>query len=221
MMVMIRTMNAITINGPSRPRATRTHRAQIARPSVLFASFVTVLVSAGCEKPNPTGADSGDRQTSPNTQPTWVTELEGEPVIAADLSNDPDMKEAIAEARRTAESARKEWRDTPVADRPRWAVKWAAKTRDGSLEYVWVRPMHWSPFRIEGRLLSRPRHELIEAVDFGDLVAFPVEELVDWVKQPAEPGAPRKGGFTIDVLEQRFGSPSPNGRNTGSGEPGR
>jgi len=183
------------------------------------------LQLAGCDQSQPTDVGSAADQADAQARPAWVIGAAGERFVAADLSDDPAMQEAIAEARRTMASARQQWRDTPTEQRWRWAVKWAAPVQsdgnadsagdggeksqgpDGAVEYLWVRPLHWSPFRIEGRLLSEPRHPLIESPSAGDLVAFPAEQLVDWVKQPAEPGGPRRGGFTLEVLERRFGKP--------------
>jgi hypothetical protein len=51
------------------------------------------------------------------------------------------------------------------------------------VEHVWVRPVSWSRFRIEGRLASW-LHLLDGTID-----------------------GRREGGFTIDLLEQRHGPP--------------
>ena len=76
------------------------------------------------------------------------------------------------------------------------------------VEHVWVRPLEWSPFRIEGVLLSAPRAD-IGALQ-GDLVSFPIEELSDWVHMIDVNGAAgRDGGFTLEVLERHFGAPVP------------
>jgi uncharacterized protein YegJ (DUF2314 family) len=74
------------------------------------------------------------------------------------------------------------------------------------VEYLWVTPLHWSPFRVEGRLANPPQRELPGGAQLGDIVSFPAEQFVDWVHFTEQRvDGPREGGFTIDVLEDRFG----------------
>ena len=98
-----------------------------------------------------------------------------------------------------------------IDQRERWAVKWAARTIDGAVEHVWVRPATWSAFRIEGVLASRPMSELECAKAAGELVSFPIEELSDWRYDTGRrdgQGRPIiEGDFTAAVLEARFGQP--------------
>jgi uncharacterized protein YegJ (DUF2314 family) len=114
----------------------------------------------------------------------------------------PGLAEATARARETAEAARRRWLETPAAGRSRWAVKWAARTVDGGIEHLWVEPVRWSPFRVEGRLANPPSRELVTGKRRDDLVGFPLDDLADWVHFATDdPEGPREGGFTIDVLE--------------------
>ncbi len=135
-------------------------------------------------------------------------------VPAGDL--DEALEAAIAQAQETVNGARQQWETTPESLRSRWAIKWAAPTADGGIEYLWVQPLHWSPFRIEGLLASDPVNELHTPfarneetpLSSGDLVALPIEQLADWVHfLEGDPDGPREGGFTIEALESRFGKP--------------
>jgi uncharacterized protein YegJ (DUF2314 family) len=110
-------------------------------------------------------------------------------------------------ARATAGRARQRWRADP-AGRGSWAVKWASPTVDGGVEHVWVQPLAWSRFRVEGRLTSPPRLPLACGRQAGDLVSFPAEELSDWVHLlDGTVDGRREGGYTIDVLVRRHGPP--------------
>jgi hypothetical protein len=140
----------------------------------------------------------------------------------------------MEQARKTAEQARQRWLYTSSDDRPRWAVKWAAPlagkpTRSvrgtggatgddaegGNVEHVWVSPVHWSPFRIEGVLASTPVNDLACGKTLGDLVSFPIEELSDWIHfgtatasaAGSDPNAPHEGGFTVQLLMEEYGTP--------------
>jgi uncharacterized protein YegJ (DUF2314 family) len=110
------------------------------------------------------------------------------------------------------------------AERSLWAVKWAAPRspaaastagRDralpidhGSVEHVWVQPITWSAFRIEGTLLSNPTAALEAGRRVGETVSFPIDEVSDWIHFASEdPGSAFEGGYTVRVLEERFGKP--------------
>jgi hypothetical protein len=146
--------------------------------------------------------------------------------------DDRALNDAMAAAQRTAEEARQRWQYTAESKRSGWAVKWAAplvirsslrpqppqneptinaragrfEHVDAHAEHVWVNPVRWSPFRIEGVLASKPVGELECGRTLGELVSFPIEELSDWVHfytvpaANAAPSAPHEGGFTLDVL---------------------
>ena len=133
-------------------------------------------------------------------------------LVRVDDAEDADLAAATAEAQATAEDARVRWSVAEPEDRARWAIKWKAETADGGVEYLWVQPVHWSAFRVEGVLVTEPVAELAEPASGrtgGDLVGFPVEALVDWVHYDTDDlRGPREGGFTINVLEGRFGRPA-------------
>jgi uncharacterized protein YegJ (DUF2314 family) len=121
---------------------------------------------------------------------------------------------AVEQARQTADEAREQWRHSPESHRHHWAVKWAAPVSDdaGAVEHVWVCPLHWSQFRVEGVLLSEPDRPLEissgsgHATAVGDIVSFPADELSDWVRwRIGQPNGERDGGFTIDALERIAG----------------
>ncbi|UCD76478.1 MAG: DUF2314 domain-containing protein [Phycisphaerales bacterium] len=164
---------------------------------------------AGCEQPPP---DPPDATAAPGGAAEQVSQWEqqGETTLVAvpEGEEDAELAAAIAEARSTAEEARQRWAASPPAERGKWAVKWAAPTRDGHLEHVWVQPERWSPFRIEGLLLSSPLGELECGRGAGELVSLPVEELSDWIHLPdGDFHGRREGGFTVRLLEKRYGVP--------------
>jgi uncharacterized protein YegJ (DUF2314 family) len=122
----------------------------------------------------------------------------------------------MEQARATAEQARQKWLYTAADDRPRWSVKWAAPLAGNvteRTEHVWVSPVHWSPFRIEGVLASTPVNDLACGKHLGELVSFPIEELSDWIHfanvpaANADPTAPHEGGFTVQLLTEEYGNP--------------
>ncbi|MHC5113181.1 MAG: DUF2314 domain-containing protein [Planctomycetota bacterium] len=162
--------------------------------------LVAACLLAGCEhEPVVTHRAPEDDAAGP-PRPMWVERDGSEQATVA--VDDEELADAIAEARRTAEDARRRWDLAPLHERPRWAVKWHAPTADGGHEYVWVEPMHWSLFRVEGRLASPPRRELACGRRQDELVSFPSAELADWIYRPAH--GPHEGGFTVNVLEGRF-----------------
>jgi uncharacterized protein YegJ (DUF2314 family) len=128
-------------------------------------------------------------------------------IAVAAEPDDPQLAEAIERARSTAAQARRRWRAGPGAGSS-WAIKWAAPTIRGGVEHVWVRPVSWSRFRIEGRLASPPHAELVCGRKAGELVSFPIEEMSDWLHLlDGTIDGRREGGFTIDLLEERHGLP--------------
>ena len=140
-----------------------------------------------------------------------------------DEALEQELRDAAAQAQRTARTARERWLEAPPSARDHWAVKWAAPLTRGDelrpggddapperppVEYVWVIPVSWSPWRIEGVLASTPQRRIGYVV--GDLVGFPVDELADWVHTQDGPvhshfRGRREGGFTVRVLEREFG----------------
>jgi uncharacterized protein YegJ (DUF2314 family) len=169
--------------------------------------LVAVSLTMSCEEHAPTPpSDSG---TAAGVQPSLWHRIDDRYLVAVpDEASDEALAAATAEARRTADEARETWQVTPPARRDHWAIKWAAPTEDEGVEQVWVQPLHWSPFRIEGRLVSEPRAALVCGKRGGDLVSFPADELTDWIHLPTgDWNGPREGGFTVKVLEERYGKP--------------
>lgn len=173
----------------------------------LDASWLAVLAAAACERGEAPRPLDPPPRTTPDVGSAWRT-LEGSTGVAvAGTADDPALAAAIDRARASAEQARERWRADP-GRRGSWAVKWAAPTVGGDVEHVWVRPLAWSRFRIEGRLASPPQTALACGRQAGDLVSFPAEELSDWLHLlDGTVDGRREGGFTIDVLEQRHGPP--------------
>lgn len=134
-------------------------------------------------------------------------------MIAVDRASQDAVNAAIDEARRTADSARARWHAASEEQKLHWAVKWAAATESGGVEYVWVRPAHWSAFRIEGALLNQPATPLAQGRAMGDAVGFPIEDLADWMYESRDEQTGeivRLGGFTVDVLMKEYGAPPSN-----------
>jgi len=195
-----------------------------AKAVALAAPLTCALMSCcvSCEKaaPDPpAAAPPRVREASP-----W-RERENSITIAVSDEADAELAAAIRQAQATAEQARLCWEQaSSPAERERWAVKWAARLApaiddEGTsaaappsdaplIEHVWVRPLNWSPFRIEGILATAPLGELESGKRLGDLVSFPIEELSDWVYFLADDDdAAFEGGFTIKALQQRYGEP--------------
>jgi uncharacterized protein YegJ (DUF2314 family) len=168
---------------------------------------VTVLAAAACEKQEPPPPLEPPAATAVDASSAWRT-LDGSAGTAVAVeADDPKLAEAIERARASAEQARRRWGADPAGGGT-WAVKWAAPTVGGGVEHVWVRPVSWSRFRIEGRLASPPQAELLCGRKAGELVSFPADELSDWLHlADGTADGRREGGFTIDLLEQRHGRP--------------
>jgi uncharacterized protein YegJ (DUF2314 family) len=182
---------------------------------ILTFSLVMATAASSCDRDN---AENGPiNGTNAATQPSpWRTQSGSHVVALQDESADREMMAAIAQARATASEARRRWNAADANDRQRWFIKWTAPvdaaTTEGEerVEHVWVRPLTWSAFRIEGILQSQPVTQLACGKSLGEIVSFPIDELSDWMHLSSEPDAdpPFDGGFTVKVLEQRFGKPS-------------
>lgn len=183
---------------------------RLARRHAVLVAFICIL--CGCVDTGSDSSTTSSKDSAPKTSP-WQPGTNGsEPVIAVPMeADDPDMQAAIAEARKTAEDARKRWTAADAHGRTQWAIKWAAPTADEKIEHVWVQPISWSPFRIEGILKSEPRTPLAAGKTTGQLVSFPIEELSDWLYvtqvDPRTGQMTTEGGFTNKVLEARYGKP--------------
>lgn len=173
---------------------------------IVGISWVALI---GCESAE-TPPEATKRSPPTVAQPSpWQTADGSAQVAVPNEADDPQLAEAIAEARRTVDQARQRWLSSTEQERLRWTVKWAAPTVNGGVEHLWVKPiLHWSPFRIEGRLANPPQAELASGRGLGETVSFPVEELSDWayLLQGRIDGE-HEGGFTVELLEQRYGQP--------------
>ena len=154
-------------------------------------------------------ADGMPRQASKRSAPTIDPPSPGQSadgsarVAVPNEAADPALAEAIAEARRTVDQARQRWLSSTEQERSRWTVKWAAPTVNGGVEHLWVKPiLHWSPFRIEGRLANPPQAELASGWGLGETVSFPLEDLPDWADLlPGRHHGEHGGGVTVGTLE--------------------
>jgi uncharacterized protein YegJ (DUF2314 family) len=168
--------------------------------------MVMLIGAAGsCERSAGSGSERGAGRSVEAPRSRWVR-IDGETIVTLDDDVEAAMAAAIEQARATADRARAQWSESQDPERSNWLVKWAAPLADGGCEYVWVEPRSWSRFRIEGVLRSAPVHGV--GAKQGDYVGFPIEDLADWVHLlDGRLEGPRQGGFTIDVLEQRYGRP--------------
>ena len=164
-----------------------------------------VIALQACEPPAAPSPGIADAAPS-----AWV-HTPGESTARVVLNADAleELAPLIAQAQKTAPAAREQFNDSLPHEQLNFLVLWQTRTTDGSREFVWVRPVSWSPFRIEGDLLSEPTATLESGGLPGELVSFPVEELADWVILDANiPGRAAKGAATLSAIEQRVGTPS-------------
>ncbi len=172
-----------------------------------YLLVAVVLAVAGCEE-RPAIAPAEPRLSSTPDGSAWRRLDGSERVAAPPVETDPELAAAIEQARSTAAAARRKWASQPEEARTNWAVKWAAPTSDGGVEHVWVRPTSWTVHRIEGWLASPPQAALACGRIQGDLVSFPAEALSDWARfTEGSWEHPVEGGFSIRVLEARYGRP--------------
>lgn len=187
----------------------RGHPAFALAPAVVAIVLSMLLFCCDNTSNDAQTPQKSDAAATEATGPNWTQH--GDSVVAASPSpaNNAALAEAIEHARSTVDDARNRWTHADAEDRSNWAVKWAAPLSNGAVEYLWVRPEHWSKFRIEGVLLNEPVHELVSGAVRGDRVSFPAEQLVDWVHiiRSGE-FETREGGFTVDVLAGRSDQPS-------------
>jgi uncharacterized protein YegJ (DUF2314 family) len=187
-------------------------------------ALLVICGGEGCEtRSDPGSADVRGPEAADADAPAgndW-REIDGSPQVALPADADDEaLAAAIARARATAEQARLRWRGTPPEQRRGWAIRWAAPTADGAIEYLWVEPISWSRHRIEGRLANPPQRELACGKDLDELVGFPIAQLADWIGPPGEgataaaegesaTGEAFTGGFTVRLMRQRHGSTEP------------
>jgi hypothetical protein len=149
-------------------------------------------------------ADARQRWTlaKPEERALWAVKWAA-PLAASATAGAPSSEEVGTGAREAQATTTPDAPQPPNADADADAAEPA--------EHVWVQPINWSPFRIEGVLLSEPVHALDSGRTTGEIVSFPIDELSDWIHFAADPAtnpdAPFEGGYTVTVLEEEYGRP--------------
>ncbi len=171
-------------------------------------AVISLIFGPGCETAVQPATDGPVEAVDADEKPSPWRTVDGSPQLALDAeADDQAMQAAFDLARKTAVEARWRWVNSTPSERENWAIKWAAPTVDGGVEYVWVVPVAWSPFRIEGRLASPVQNELLCGKNLDEFVGFPIEELADWLfLREGEINGYRDGGFTVILLEDRYGT---------------
>jgi len=113
-------------------------------------------------------------------------------MVTYDLG-DAKMNAAIAEAKETLPGFIKR---LPNLKPDQANVKWAAATKKGHTEHIWVGYLTYKDGWFEGRLINEP--EWIEGKKLGDEVRFPSSEVSDWVIWKEDGG--QEGGYTDKVM---------------------
>lgn len=182
--------------GPHDPTITRMTRP-LCFILILALSMALILPIGGCEQMLPEDATPSSQSGNDDADAAPVPRE----FIVPDDAMQARMDEAIERAHMTALEAARKWRHSP--DREHWYVIWAARTVGGGVEHVWVRPVTWNEHRIEGTLLSEPQRDLEAGRHGGEIVAFPADELSDWIHlvEGTFDGA-REGGFTLEVIDE-------------------
>lgn len=194
----------------------------IAKVLIRSSAALAICMTCGCEPPpsdSANGTTTAPSQT--DSQPVLWRQVQGATVVAVrDPAVERQLELATGEARRTLDDARQRWSVAKPHERALWAVKWAAPLAphagdqdqappvagDESVEHIWVRPLTWSAFRIEGTLLSAPTRALESGRTSGEIVGFPIDEVSDWIHFASpQADAAFEGGFTVRVLEERYG----------------
>src|SRR5690349_19897978 len=161
------------------------HRRLSTVPNCCLLILVAALGTTACTH-DAAPPDQPATQAAAPKPSLWKSIDPASPVAVVSPVNESKLRAAMEQARSTAEQARQKWLYTAADDRPRWAVKWAAPLAGHAAatmssaertEHVWVSPVHWSPFRIEGVLASTPVNDLACGKHLGELVSFPIEEL--------------------------------------------
>ncbi len=186
----------------------------ILRSWIVITLTSLLIAFGGCSETDVPPSETTRRpvQLQEESKPSPWQIIDGSAQIAlANETEDAELADAIAKAQASADEARKHWQSATNDERYQWAIKWAAPTIDGEVEHIWIKPItNWSKFRIEGKLANQPLAELACDKTLGQAVSFPIEELSDWVQIISgtnDDEALQKGGFTIKLLEQRFGEP--------------
>jgi len=201
-------------------RGTPPRRTRFRSAAQLSAVIVTLLTLCACEpqdadRPAPT--QPAATTTEPPTPPPPIR-WEGPDhhrTIRLSAEEEALLEIATEQARETLDEARERWAYGDGPPTRRWLTAFRAPLESDSgddappralTEFLWVEPAHWSAFRIEGWLRSQPTDPQ-SPLRPGTLVAFPIEDFVDWVM--LEEGIIREGGWTILQLENLFGRASP------------
>lgn len=171
--------------------------------TAIFAAFCASL--PGCEPLEEPEAPE-PASTSQEKPSRWKL-LENATVVSLPEDEpDAELEAAMIEARNTAPGQSELWLTARSERQDRWAIKWAAPTAEDRVEYVWVRPLSWTQHRIEGILANTPQNELACAKTLGEPVSFPARQLADWIHfQTDNFDGPYDGGFTVRILNERFG----------------
>lgn len=176
--------------------------------STSVAAFLTILL-AGCEPGDDPNQNTVIIPIQPEMPVAWHVLDDALVVSLSEEAIDDELRAAMDVALASADEERENWRFSSNEQKRRWAIKWGASTADGRIEYVWVRPLAWSQYRIEGVLANSPQNELTCGKIRGDLVSFPVEELADWIRFLSDDfNGPYEGGYTLEVLTNRYGTPT-------------
>jgi uncharacterized protein YegJ (DUF2314 family) len=183
------------------------------RRFAIVAMAVSAACIAGCDR---SGGGYDETTTAKAQQASaWHAVGETDSIVAIDdEAARTELEAAIAKARQTMEDARLRFNAEAPEHRSHWLINWAAEivpnddaAGSQAVEHVWVMPINWSPFRIEGVLVSQPVRELACGKTRDELVSFPIEELADWrCTSPDVQTGDAQGGFTIAALKSRYGS---------------
>lgn len=171
---------------------------------VLFGLGAVFAAAAGCgEQDRPGEADPSERAVAPVPDSDW-RQLEDAIVVRVDAeADDVRIAEAAERARTAAREARRRF-DPPAPGAPdTWFACWAAATKAGGTEHVWMAIDVWNEHRLEGRLVSAPTRPLADGRARGDRVSIRANDLLDWVHRPLD-GA-EDGGFIAAALSASRG----------------
>ncbi len=121
------------------------------------------------------------------------------PVLAVE-KNDPEMRAAVAKARRTWPEFVAVFRKAPKD--MRFSAKAPFSEKDET-EFMWVLVERIEGDQVEGTLGNQP--DTLKGLHEGDRVRFRVTDLNDWLMIGKDGKV--QGGYTVDVLGKRMGAP--------------
>lgn len=176
----------------------------------VFPTLLAAVLMLLCACDRMPTSDAANRDPGAPADSLWVRDHDSAHVTLSKQQM-AEFSDSISAAQKSAQAAQQQFSAAIPAEQVRYAILWMAATADGAREFVWVRPVKWSPFRVEGVLLSEPVHELECGRLAGELVSFPVEDLADWViLDTTQAGKVDQGAATIRAIEQRIGAPNMN-----------